>query len=229
MFPTAIRAVKQAVPNLLVWADVCMCEYTSHGHCGILNGQTVDNDATLAMLVKESVVYAEAGADIIAPSDMMDGRIGAMRTALESEGHQNVMILSYAAKYASSYYGPFRDAVGSAGNIKGGDKKTYQMDPANSNQAMAEIQQDIAEGADIIMVKPALAYLDVIRRASREFDLPLAAYNVSGEYSMIKAAAERGWIDGERAMEEALLSIKRAGADWILTYAAADLAEKLPA
>jgi porphobilinogen synthase len=202
-----------------------MCEYTSHGHCGEIKDGDVDNDATLLLLARTALSHAEAGADMVAPSDMMDGRVGAIRETLDENGFTHVSIMAYAAKYASSFYGPFRDAAESAPQF--GDRRSYQMDPANTNEAMREISLDIEEGADIIMVKPALSYLDVIRRASREFDLPLAAYNVSGEYSMIKAAAEKGWLDGERVMMEVLTSIKRAGADIIITYFAKDAVRKL--
>jgi porphobilinogen synthase len=222
---TAIRAVKQAVPDLLVWADVCMCEYTSHGHCGILNGEDVDNDATLPLLAKEAVVYAQAGADVIAPSDMMDGRVGAIRTALDEAGYNDRIIVSYAAKYASAYYGPFRDAADSAPAF--GDRRSYQMDPANGSEALHEAALDIEEGADVVMVKPALAYLDIIWRVKQEFDMPVAAYNVSGEFSLIHAAAERDWVDLQRIAMETLLSIRRAGADIILTYFAKDAARWL--
>ena len=202
-----------------------MCEYTSHGHCGVIKDGDVDNDATLDLLARTALSHAEAGADMVAPSDMMDGRVGAIRETLDEHGFTHIPIMAYAAKYASSFYGPFRDAAHSAPQF--GDRHSYQMDPANSKEAMREISLDIEEGADIIMVKPALAYLDVIRRASREFDLPLAAYNVSGEYSMIKAAAEKGWLDGERVMMEVLTSIKRAGADIIITYFAKEAVKEL--
>ena len=221
----AVQELKEKVNDLLVVTDVCMCEYTSHGHCGEIKDGDVDNDATLLLLARTALSHAEAGADMVAPSDMMDGRVGAIRETLDENGFTNVSIMAYAAKYASSFYGPFRDAAESAPQF--GDRRSYQMDPANSNEAMREISLDIEEGADIIMVKPALSYLDVIRRASREFDLPLAAYNVSGEYSMIKAAAEKGWLDGERVMMEVLTSIKRAGADIIITYFAKDAVRKL--
>ena len=221
----AVQELKEKVSDLLVVTDVCMCEYTSHGHCGEIKDGDVDNDATLLLLARTALSHAEAGADMVAPSDMMDGRVGAIRETLDENGFTNVSIMSYAAKYASSFYGPFRDAAESAPQF--GDRRSYQMDPANSNEAMREISLDIEEGADIIMVKPALSYLDVIRRASREFDLPLAAYNVSGEYSMIKAAAEKGWLDGERVMMEVLTSIKRAGADIIITYFAKDAVKEL--
>ncbi|MBN2254690.1 MAG: porphobilinogen synthase [Deltaproteobacteria bacterium] len=212
----AVRAVKDAVPDILVITDLCLCEYTSHGHCGILDGQVVDNDATLQVLGETAVFQAKAGADMVAPSGMMDGQVLAIREALDETGYEQVPIMAYSAKYASCFYGPFRDAAESTPQF--GDRKAYQMDPPNSDEAMREITLDVEEGADIIMVKPALPYLDIIRRAKEEFDLPLAAYNVSGEFSMIKAAANLGWIDEERAMMEALISIKRAGADMILTY-----------
>ena len=221
----AVQKLKEKVKDLLVVTDVCMCEYTSHGHCGEIKDGDVDNDATLLLLARTALSHAEAGADMVAPSDMMDGRVGAIRETLDESGYTNISIMAYAAKYASSFYGPFRDAADSAPQF--GDRHSYQMDPANSKEAMREISLDIEEGADIIMVKPALSYLDVIRRASREFDLPLAAYNVSGEYSMIKAAAEKGWLDGERVMMEVLTSIKRAGADIIITYFAKDAVMKL--
>jgi porphobilinogen synthase len=221
----ATQELKEKVSDLLIVTDVCMCEYTSHGHCGVIKDGDVDNDATLDLLARTALSHAEAGADMVAPSDMMDGRVGAIRETLDENGFTNISIMAYAAKYASSFYGPFRDAADSAPQF--GDRHSYQMDPANSKEAMREISLDIEEGADIIMVKPALAYLDVNRRASREFDLPLAAYNVSGEYSMIKAAAEKGWLDGERVMMEVLTSIKRAGADIIITYFAKDAVKKL--
>jgi len=223
--PQAIRAIKKAVPELLVWGDVCLCEYTDHGHCGVIRNGDVDNDATLPLLARAAVVYAEAGADVIAPSDMMDGRIGAIREALDEAGHDRVAICSYAAKYASSFYGPFRDAAESAPQF--GDRRGYQMDPANSDEALLEVELDLEEGADIVMVKPALPYLDVIRRVKDEFAVPVAAYNVSGEYSMVKAAADKGWIDERRVAAEILLSIRRAGADIILTYFAKEAAELL--
>jgi porphobilinogen synthase len=221
----ATQALKEKVSDLLVVTDVCMCEYTSHGHCGVIEDGDVDNDATLELLARTALSHAEAGADMVAPSDMMDGRVGAIRETLDESGFTDIPIMAYAAKYASSFYGPFRDAAESAPQF--GDRYSYQMDPANSKEAMREISLDIEEGADIIMVKPALSYLDVIRRASIEFDLPLAAYNVSGEYSMIKAAAEKGWLDGERVMMEVLTSIKRAGADIIITYFAKDAVKEL--
>jgi len=221
----AIRAVKAAEPELLVWADVCMCEYTSHGHCGILRGREVDNDATLPLLARESVVYAQAGADVIAPSDMMDGRIAAIRAGLDDAGLVETPIVSYAAKYSSAFYGPFRDAAGSAPEF--GDRRGYQMDPANSDEAMREIALDLDEGADVIMVKPALSYLDIIWRAKEKFGVPVAAYNVSGEYSLVHAAAQNGWVDLDRITMEILTSIRRAGADIILTYFAKDVARQL--
>lgn len=219
----AVRAIKDAVPDLLVITDVCLCEYTDHGHCGIIESGDVKNDATLKLLVKESISHAHAGADIIAPSDMMDGRVGAIRGALDSEGYENVPIMAYSAKYASAFYGPFREAAESAPQF--GDRRTYQMDPANADEAIREVYQDIHEGADIVMVKPALSYLDVITRVKSKFQMPVAAYNVSGEYAMIKAAAENGWIDEKRVALEVLTSIKRAGADMILTYFAKSVVE----
>ncbi|MDE0167826.1 MAG: porphobilinogen synthase [Bryobacterales bacterium] len=221
----AIRAVKQEVDDLLVIADTCLCEYTSHGHCGHVVDGDVDNDATLDLLAQTAVSQARAGADVIAPSDMMDGRIEAIRIALDDSGFEKLPILSYAAKYASIFYGPFREAAESAPQF--GDRRSYQMDPANQREAMREIQLDIDEGADIIMVKPAMPYLDVVFRAKQEFDLPIAAYQVSGEYSMIVAAARNGWLDLDRAMTESLTSIKRAGADLILTYFAKTMASRL--
>jgi len=221
----ALRELKKRVSDLLLVTDVCMCEYTSHGHCGVIKEGDVDNDATLDLLARAALSHAEAGADMVAPSDMMDGRVGAIREVFDENGFSHIPIMSYAAKYSSSFYGPFRDAAHSAPQF--GDRRSYQMDPANSREAIREISLDVEEGADIIMVKPALAYLDVIRWARREFDLPLAAYNVSGEYSMIKAAAEKGWLDGNRVMMEVLNSIKRAGADIIITYFAKDAAKEL--
>lgn len=221
----AIRAVKQEVSDLLVIADTCLCEYTSHGHCGHVVDGDVDNDATLELLAKSAVAQARAGADVIAPSDMMDGRVEAIRDALDTNGFETLPILSYAAKYASAFYGPFREAAESAPQF--GDRRSYQMDPANQREAMREIALDIEEGADIIMVKPAMPYLDVVYRAKQEFDLPVAAYQVSGEYSMIVAAARNGWLDLDRAMTESLTSIKRAGADLILTYFAKTMARTL--
>ncbi len=221
----AVRAIKAACSKLLVITDVCNCEYTSHGHCGKIIGNDVDNDATLDWLSRSAVSHARAGADIVAPSDMMDGRIGTMRAALDTAGYKNTPILSYAAKFASSYYGPFREAAESAPQF--GDRRSYQMDPANGREAMREIELDIAEGADMIMVKPAGPYLDLIRAARDRFELPIAAYQVSGEFSMIVAAAKNGWIDGDRVMMESLISIKRAGASIILTYFAKDAAKLL--
>lgn len=222
----ALKAIKKAVPNLVLVGDVCLCQYTSHGHCGQLNGKYVDNDATLRLLQKVAVSQAEAGADIIAPSDMMDGRVAAIREALDDRGFQNTAIMSYAVKYASGYYGPFRDAADSAPQF--GDRRSYQMDPANSCEAMKELQLDIAEGADILMIKPALAYLDIVRLArERGIVQPLAVYNVSGEYAMVKAAARKGWIDEQRIVMENLTSMKRAGADIIITYHALDAARWL--
>lgn len=221
----AVRAVKQNVKDLLVITDVCLCEYTSHGHCGRIVGGDVDNDQTLELLSKTALSHARAGADIVAPSDMMDGRIGAIRETLDDNGFSKTPILAYAAKYASVFYGPFREAAESAPQF--GDRRSYQMDPANQREAMREIALDIEEGADIIMVKPAMPYLDVIYRAKTEFDVPVAAYQVSGEYSMIVAAANNGWLDLERAMIESLTSIKRAGADLILTYFAKTMSKLL--
>jgi porphobilinogen synthase len=221
----ALRAIQREVRDLAVITDLCNCEYTSHGHCGkIINGD-VDNDATLEWLAKAAVTHAEAGADIVAPSDMMDGRVGAIRAALDKAGYSNIPILSYAAKFASSFYGPFREAAESAPAF--GDRRTYQMDPANAREAMREIELDLQEGADMIMVKPAMPYLDLIAKARERFDMPLAAYQVSGEFSMIEAAARNGWIDRERAVMESLTSIRRAGASIILTYFAKDAARLL--
>ena len=223
-----VEAIKREFSNeLIVITDVCMCEYTDHGHCGVIDAQQIKNDPTLELLARQAVSHAAAGADIVAPSDMMDGRINTIRENLDNAGFQNTAIMSYAAKYASSFYGPFRDAVDSAPKAREGipsDRKTYQMDYRNASQAIREIELDIAEGADIIMVKPALIYLDIIRRAKERFNLPLAAYNISGEYSMVAAAAERGWLDWREAILEITTSIKRAGADLIMTYAAKDLA-----
>lgn len=220
----AVAAIKEAEPDLCVMTDVCLCEYTDHGHCGVIEAGEVANDATLPRLVSAAVSHARAGADVVAPSDMMDGRVAAIRAGLDEAGFTEVAILSYAAKFASAYYGPFRDAAESTPQF--GDRRGYQMDPPNAREALREMRLDLAEGADALMVKPATNYLDVLARARAEFDVPLAAYHVSGEYAMIHAAAERGWIDGERAMHEALVGIKRAGADWIITYAARDLAER---
>ncbi len=221
----AIDAIKKALPDMVIVGDVCLCQYTSHGHCGKLCGHYVDNDSTLELLQKVAVSQAKAGADIVAPSDMMDGRVGAIREALDGENFQNVSIMSYAVKYASGYYGPFRDAADSAPQF--GDRRQYQMDPANVREAMKETELDIAEGADIIMVKPALAYLDVVRQVRDSIDHPVATYNVSGEYSMVKAAAQKGWIDEKRIVLETLTSMKRAGADIIITYHAMDAARWL--
>jgi porphobilinogen synthase len=229
IIPQAIRTLKRALPDLLVITDECFCEYTSHGHCGVLSEQTgrldVDNDRTLEMLGRQCVVHAQAGADIVAPSGMMDGMVAAIRQALDAAGFSHIPILSYAAKYASAFYGPFREAAESPPQF--GDRSTYQMDPANSDEALREIALDLAEGADLVMVKPALAYLDIIRRAKERFAVPLAAYNVSGEYAMVKAAAARGWLDERRVVLEILTAIKRAGADLILTYHALDAARWL--
>jgi porphobilinogen synthase len=225
---TAIRAIKDSVPGMLVATDICLCEYTSHGHCGVLaDDGSIDNDLTLPLLAKMALSHAEAGADIIAPSDMMDGRVRAIRTALDGGGFEYIPILSYAAKYASAFYGPFREAAGSA--PQSGDRRSYQMDPPNVREALREVKQDIAEGADIIMVKPALAYLDVIRKVRETFNCPLAAYNVSGEYAMVKAAAREGYIDEQQAVQEILTSIKRAGADIIITYHAKEVSRWLQA
>jgi porphobilinogen synthase len=221
----AVREVKEKAGDLVVITDVCLCEYTSHGHCGLLKGGEVENDATLELLARTALSHAQAGADVAAPSDMMDGRVAAIRGTLDENGFSHLPIMAYAAKYASGFYGPFRDAAQSAPQF--GDRRSHQMDPANSDEAMREIRLDIEEGADIVMVKPALAYLDVIVRARMEFDVPLAAYSVSGEYAMIKAAAARGWLDEERIMMEALVAIKRAGADMIITYSAKDAARVL--
>lgn len=221
----AMRALKDKVPGLIIIGDVCLCEYMSHGHCGIIQGQDVDNDATLELLARTALSQAKAGADMVAPSDMMDGRVAEIRQALDENGYENLPIMAYSAKYASAFYGPFREAAESAPQF--GDRKTYQMDPANVREAIREVALDVEEGADIIMVKPALPYLDVISRVREEFDLPLAAYNVSGEYAMIKAAAQMGWIDEEKVIMETLLSIRRAGADLILTYFAKQVAPLL--
>jgi porphobilinogen synthase len=250
--PQAVRALKRALPGLLVITDVCLCAYTSHGHCGVVRDGVIANDESVALLARQAVAHAKAGADMVAPSDMMDGRVGAIRRALDeadradpavppsdmmdgrvgalrsqldSEGHADTPIVAYSAKFASAFYGPFREAQ--ASSPKFGDRRSYQMDPANAREALTEVALDVEEGADIVMVKPALAYLDVIRRVREQVDLPLAAYNVSGEYAMIKAAAERGWIDGERVMMEVLVAIRRAGADLIITYFAKDAARLL--
>jgi porphobilinogen synthase len=216
----AVRAMKHAAPALLVITDVCLCEYTDHGHCGVVEDGYVANDLTLDLLCRAALSHVEAGADVVAPSDMMDGRVGAMREALDGKGYTQVPIMAYAAKYASSFYGPFREAVDSTPQF--GDRRSYQMDPPNVREALREVRLDVEEGADIVMVKPALPYLDVIYRVRQMTDLPLAAYNVSGEFAMLKAAAQRGWLDEERAMLEALTSIKRAGADIIISYFAKD-------
>ena len=223
----AIRAIRKAVPEMTIAVDACFCEYTSHGHCGVIVDGVVDNDATLDNLGRLAVSYARAGADLIAPSGMMDGAVGFIRESLDEEGYENTGILAYAAKYASAYYGPFREAVDSAPSF--GDRHGYQMDPANVREAIREVSLDIDEGADIVMVKPALAYLDIVGELRREFDVPIAAYNVSGEYAMIKAAAEKGWIDHDKVMLETLMSMRRAGADIILTYHAKEAARLLSA
>ncbi len=225
--PQAIRAIKKAAPGLTVITDVCLCEYTDHGHCGVIVEGEVDNDATLDLLAKEALAHARAGADLVAPSDMMDGRVNAIREALDEEGFDQVPIMSYAAKFASGFYGPFRDAAGSTPQF--GDRRGYQMDPPNALEALREVEMDIHEGADIVMVKPALAYLDLIWRVKEAFGYPVAAYQVSGEYAMIKAAAANGWLDEERIMLETLTAIHRAGADMILTYFAQDAARLLRA
>jgi len=221
----AVRAVKDRFPELVVVTDVCLCEYTSHGHCGVLKGHDVDNDATLELLAQVAVSHARAGADMVAPSDMMDGRVGRIRESLDEDGFEEVAILAYAAKYCSAFYGPFREAADSAPQF--GDRRSYQMDPCNSLEALREVALDIEEGADIVMVKPALPYLDIVRRVREEFDRPVAAYQVSGEYSMIKAAAAQGWLDESRVMMESLTAIRRAGASFILTYFAKDAARLL--
>ena len=222
---SAVRAIKSHTENLLVITDVCLCEYTSHGHCGIVEGDQIVNDPTVELLARTAVSHAAAGADIVAPSDMMDGRVGVIRRELDIAGYDQTIILSYAAKYCSAYYGPFRDAVDSAPSF--GDRRTHQMDPANVNEALREVALDLEEGADIVMVKPALHYLDVISKVKDEFACPTAAYHVSGEYSMLKAAALQGWLDEERAMMECLTAIKRAGADIIITYYAREAAQRL--
>ena len=221
----AIAAIKKAVPDLMIVGDVCLCQYTTHGHCGKLCGHYVDNDATLELLQKVAVSQAKAGADIVAPSDMMDGRVAAIRDALDAGDYKNVSIMSYAVKYASGYYGPFRDAADSAPQF--GDRRQYQMDPANAREALKEVDLDVEEGADIIMVKPALAYLDIVRQVRDHVNFPIATYNVSGEYAMVKAAAQNGWIDEKRIVLETLTSMKRAGADIIITYHAIDAAKWL--
>jgi porphobilinogen synthase len=222
---SAIRAIKREAPGVLVMTDVCLCEYTDHGHCGIVIDEEIANDPTVDQLVRASLSHAAAGADIVAPSDMMDGRVGAIRHALDERGFENTAIMSYAAKYCSAFYGPFRDAAASA--PKSGDRRSHQMDPANSAEALREVEQDIAEGADIVMVKPAVTYLDVIARVKHAFNYPTAAYHVSGEYAMLKAAGRNGWIDEPRAMLETLTSIRRAGADIIITYYAREAARAI--
>jgi porphobilinogen synthase len=221
----AVEAIKGQLPDLCVITDVCLCEYTDHGHCGVVEGEQVLNDPSVERIAATALSHARAGADVVAPSDMMDGRVAAIRRSLDEHAFPDVVILAYAAKFASAYYGPFRDAAESTPRF--GDRRSYQMDPSNRREALREMRLDYEEGADVLMVKPALPFLDILADARREFDVPLAAYHVSGEYAMIQAAAERGWIDGERAMYEALVSIKRAGADWVLSYAAADIARKL--
>lgn len=221
----AVKSVKDAVPDMAVITDVCLCQYTDHGHCGMVENGRIDNDASLELLAKTALSHAKAGADMVAPSDMMDGRVGEIRDTLDEEGFSGIPIMSYAVKYASAYYGPFRQAADSAPQF--GDRRSYQMDPANSLEAVREATMDIEEGADIIMVKPALSYLDIIYRLKEEIDLPIAAYSVSGEYAMIKAAELMGWVDGKKVMMETLLSIKRAGADTILTYFALEAAKEL--
>ena len=223
----AVKSLKEKLPELVVITDVCLCQYTDHGHCGIVEGNIIDNDATLDLLARTALSHAKAGADMVAPSDMMDGRVAEIRNALDENGLSNIPIMSYAAKYCSAYYGPFRQAADSA--PKFGDRRTYQMDPANALEAVREVTMDVEEGADIIMIKPALSYLDIICRIRDEIDLPLAAYNVSGEYAMIKAAEKMGWIDGKKVMMETLIAIKRAGADMILTYFAVEAAQELRA
>ena len=221
----AVRAVKKEYPELTVITDLCLCEYTDHGHCGVVEDNYVMNDPTLELLAKAAVSHADAGADVIAPSDMMDGRVGAIRSALDQNGYVNTPVMAYSAKYCSAFYGPFREAADSAPQF--GDRRSYQMDPANSDEAIREVRHDLEEGADIVMVKPALAYMDVIRRVKDEFGYPVAAYNVSGEYSMVKAAAQKGWVDERRIVMEILTGIKRAGADIVITYHALDAARWL--
>jgi porphobilinogen synthase len=222
----AVRAIKQAVPHIGIMCDVALDPYTSHGHDGLLKDGQIINDESVATLVKQSMVQVEAGCDIIAPSDMMDGRIGAIRAALEKSGHTNTQIMAYSAKYASGFYGPFRDAIGSTGTLSG-DKKTYQMDPANTDEAIREVALDLAEGADMVMVKPGLPYLDIVSRVKREFGVPTFAYQVSGEYAMIMAACQNGWLDPARVIQESLMCCKRAGADGVLSYFALDVARAL--
>jgi porphobilinogen synthase len=223
--PRALRAIREAAPGLLLVTDVCLCEYTDHGHCGVVRDGDVDNDPTLALLAAEALAHARAGADVVAPSDMMDGRVGRIRQALDEHGFAHLPIMSYAAKYASAFYGPFREAAESAPQF--GDRRSYQMDPANGDEALREVALDIAEGADVVMVKPALPCLDVIRRVKERFGYPVAAYQVSGEYAMVKAAAARGWIDEARVVDETLTAIRRAGADVIISYFAGDVARRL--
>ena len=223
----AVKAAKDKIPELVVITDVCLCQYTDHGHCGVVEGNSIDNDATLDLLARTALSHADAGADMVAPSDMMDGRVAEIREALDENNFNRVALMAYSAKYCSAYYGPFRSAADSAPQF--GDRRTYQMDPANALEAIREVTMDIEEGADIVMVKPALAYLDIIYRVREEFDLPVAAYNVSGEFSMIKAAEKMGWIDGPRVMMETLTAMKRAGADLILTYFAIEAAQALQA
>ncbi len=221
----AVRAVKEKVDGIVVITDVCLCEYTSHGHCGVVKGEDVVNDVSVELLARQALSHAKAGVDMVAPSDMMDGRVGAIRKILDGNGFQDTPIMAYAAKYASSFYGPFREAAESPPQF--GDRKSYQMDPANGDEALREVRLDLEEGADIVMVKPALPYLDIIYRVKRTFNVPVAAYNVSGEFALVKAAAQQGWVDGELVMMEVLTAIKRAGADLILTYFAKDAARKL--
>jgi len=225
IIPRALRAIRQAAPGLLLITDVCLCEYTDHGHCGVVRDGDVDNDPTLELLATEAVAHARAGADVIAPSDMMDGRVGAIRRALDAAGFAHLPIMSYAAKFASAFYGPFREAAESAPQF--GDRRSYQMDPANAEEALREVALDIEEGADIVMVKPALPNLDIVRRVKERFGYPVAAYQVSGEYAMVKAAAARGWLDEARAVAESLTAIRRAGADIVITYFAGDVARGL--
>jgi porphobilinogen synthase len=225
----AVRAIKDAVPEIGIVCDVALDPYTSHGHDGLMEDGRILNDASIEVLVRQALAQAEAGVDVVAPSDMMDGRVGALRDALDAAGHEGVRILSYAAKYASAFYGPFRDAVGSKSALGKGDKRTYQMDPANGDEALRECALDVAEGADMLMVKPGMPYLDIVHRVKQAFRLPTYAYQVSGEYAMLMAAAERGWLDGEKVMFESLLAFKRAGADGVLTYFAVDVAKRLKA
>jgi porphobilinogen synthase len=222
--PRALEAIRRAAPSLLLMTDVCLCEYTDHGHCGVLDGDQVDNDRTVGVLAASALSHARAGADLVAPSDMMDGRIGVIRRSLDEAGFAHIPIMSYAAKFASAFYGPFREAAESTPRF--GDRRAYQMDPANGDEALREVALDIDEGADIVMVKPALPYLDVVRRVKERFGWPLAAYQVSGEYAMVKAAAAQGWIDEDRVVDESLLAIRRAGADVIITYFARDVASR---